>query len=122
MLPHLLKVQISSMRRPGCMLTKTSASMALQTPNIMRWTRYMDECLEVLSISDKVLCAHVRLQHILEEFETQLASASSRTAVEVTHRVAKRQLAEWASVLNIWDGTCCCSAFIEPVADVRQIH
>jgi hypothetical protein len=96
--------------------------MALQTPNIIRWTRQLDECLEVLSVSDKVLCAHVRLQHILEEFETQLASASSRTAVEVTHRVAKRQLAEWASVLDVWDGTCYCSALIEPVADLKQIH
>jgi hypothetical protein len=79
----------------------------------------MDECLEALSISDKILCAHVRMQHILEEFETQLASASSRTAVEVTHRVAKRQLAEWASMQDIWDGTYCCFAPIGPVADMR---
>ena len=53
----------------------TSASMALQTPNVMRWTRHMDECLEILDISDKVVCAHVRLQHIVEEFEAQLSSA-----------------------------------------------
>jgi hypothetical protein len=82
----------------------------------------MDECLEALSISNKVLCAHVRLQHILEEFEVQLSTASSPTAVEVTHRVAKRQLAEWASVLDNWDGNYCCSALIRLVADMRQIH
>ncbi|KAI4848223.1 hypothetical protein E4T44_04059 [Aureobasidium sp. EXF-8845] len=82
------------------------ASLVLQSPNVMRWTRYMDECLEVLSTSDTVLCAHVRLQHILEEFEAQLSTASSPTAIKVTCRVAKRQLAEWASVLNIWSGNC----------------
>jgi hypothetical protein len=122
MLLYLRKVYMLFTRGHNRMLTKSSASIALQTPNIMRCTRHMEECLEALSVSDKVLCAHVRLQHILEEFETQLASASSRTAVEVTHRVAKRQLAEWASVLDVWDGTCYCSALIEPVADLKQIH
>lgn len=58
----------------------------------------------MLSVSDQVLCAHVRLQHILEEFESQLSSASGPTAVNVAHRVAKRQLAEWAIVVPIWNG------------------
>lgn len=92
--------------------------MALQTPNVMRWSRHMDECLDVLSVSDQVLCAHVRLQRILEEFDAQLSSASSRTAINVTHRVAKRQIAEWAPVVRIWNGI---KPFplIEPVADLR---
>jgi hypothetical protein len=96
--------------------------MALQTPNIMRWTRYMDECLEVLSTSDTVLCAHVRLQHILEEFEAQLSAASSPTAVKVTCRVAKRQLAEWASALNIWSGINQSFGSIGLVANAIQIR
>jgi hypothetical protein len=104
------------------MLMKSSASMALQTPNIMRWNRHMDECLEVLSTSDKVLCTHVRLQHILEEFETQLSSASGPTAIEITHRVARRQLAEWSSGLNIWNGICQPFVLNESVADLRQTH
>lgn len=74
--------------------------MALQTPNIMRWTRYMDECLEVLEMSpvslpsDKTLCLHIRLQHILEDFEQQFASSVvGPTAAKVTYRAFKRQLA-----------------------------
>lgn len=82
----------------------------------------MDECLEVLSISDQVLCTHVRLQHILEEFETQLSSASGPTAIEITHRVARRQLAEWSSGLNIWNGICQPFALNGSVADLRQTH
>jgi hypothetical protein len=104
------------------MLIKTSASMVLQTPNVMRWTGHMDECLKVLSTSDTVLCAHVRLQHVLEEFEAQLSTASSSTAVQVTCRVAKRQLAEWASVLNIWNGICQYFVLTEPVANTIQIR
>lgn len=81
----------------------------------------MDECLDILSVSDQVLCAHVRLQHILEELEAQLSSASSPTAANITHRVAKRQLAEWNHVVCLWNG-------IEPffwaasMADTRQNH
>lgn len=70
----------------------------------------MDECLEVLSTSpaalasDRVLCAHVRLQHVLEGFEAQLSPSLDLTAVEITHRAAKRQLAEWATTLHVWNG------------------
>ncbi|KAG9598622.1 hypothetical protein KCU97_g3854, partial [Aureobasidium melanogenum] len=69
----------------------------------------MDECLEVLSTSpaalasDKMLCAHVRLQHILEEFEAQFSPNLGPTAFEITDRAAKRQLAEWATTLQIWN-------------------
>ena len=81
----------------------------------------MDECLDVLSVSDQVLCAHVRLQHILEEFEAQLSSTSSSTAVNITHRVAKRQLLEWAPVVRASNGMKPPTS-IEPVADTKQTH
>lgn len=70
----------------------------------------MEECLEVLSISpaalasDKVLCAHVKLQHILADSEAMVSFTSDPTAVEITHRVAKRQIAEWATMLQTWNG------------------
>lgn len=91
-------------------LTCNSASLAIQTPNLVPWNRQMDECLEVLSTSpaalasDRVLCAHVRLQHVLEGFEAQLSPSLDLTAVEITHRAAKRQLAEWATTLHVWNG------------------
>ena len=80
----------------------------------------MDECLDVLSVSDQVLCAHVRLQHILEELEAQMSSASSPTAANITHRVAKRQLVEWNHVGRLWNGIKLFS-WAESVADTRQI-
>ncbi|CAD0095228.1 unnamed protein product, partial [Aureobasidium mustum] len=90
-------------------LTWRSASLATQTPSLVPWSRQMDECLEVLSsspaalASDKVLCAHVRLQHILEETETQLSSSYGQVAIDVAYRVAERQLAEWAKTLHAWN-------------------
>ncbi|KAK6000808.1 hypothetical protein QM012_003533 [Aureobasidium pullulans] len=53
--------------------------------------------------SDKVLCAQIKLQHILEEFEAQSTFNTGPTAVEITHRVAKRQLSDWATTLHIWN-------------------
>lgn len=118
---HLFKVHTLIILE-DFMLMIASASMALHIPNVVRWTRHMDECLDILGVSDQVLCAQVRLQYILEEFEAQLSSASSPTAVNVTHRVAKRQLAEWASVVRIWNGTCHLFVSTGLVADTRQTH
>jgi hypothetical protein len=67
------------------MLSVSGTSMSLRAPNVMRWTRTMDECLEVLETSpaalpsDKVLCRHIRLQHITEEFEMQLSAEETYT-------------------------------------------
>ncbi|KLJ11880.1 hypothetical protein EMPG_12973 [Blastomyces silverae] len=93
----------------GCHYICSNTSMALHSPNVMRWTRYMDECLEVLetsafsSPSDKLFCQHVKLQHIIEEFELQLAWESPAPAVNSTqesqagnvHKIFMRQLEDW---------------------------
>lgn len=107
---YICSKYLTDICRYNYILIWSSASLALQTPNLLPWNRQMDECLEVLSMSpaalasDKVLCAHVSLQHVLEEFETQLSSSSGLTAAEITHRVAKRQLAEWTTTLHVWNG------------------
>ncbi|KEQ90067.1 hypothetical protein M438DRAFT_19313 [Aureobasidium pullulans EXF-150] len=94
----------------ACYYVCSHTSMAMQTPGIIRWTRQMEECLEVLEIhpaspgSDKILCSHVRLQHILEDVEGQLRSSIlGPTAMKVTYRAFRRQLADWASSIDIWN-------------------
>jgi hypothetical protein len=78
----------------------------------------MDECLEVLETSpvalpsDRLLCQHIRLQHITEEFvmhlsteETSAPEKSRAIQIQVTHRAFKRQLNEWRrDVADGWDG------------------
>ncbi|THZ85232.1 hypothetical protein D6C88_05616, partial [Aureobasidium pullulans] len=92
----------------ACDYVCSHTSMAMQTSNIMRWTRQMEECLEVLEshpaslASDKILCSHIRLQHILEYVEGQLRSSIlGPTAMKVTYRASRRQLADWASSIDI---------------------
>ncbi|KAL4783513.1 hypothetical protein BJX76DRAFT_251188 [Aspergillus varians] len=104
----------------GCHYICSNTSMSLHAPNVMRWTRTMDECLEVLETSpaalpsDKVLCRHIRLQHITEEFAMQLSAEEPSTLdqnrviqKEVTHRTFKQQLDEWRTnvVDSCWDGS-----------------
>ena len=93
------------------LLIMSSTSMALQTPNVIRWTRHMDECLQVLEQSpaslpsDKVLCHHCRLQHIVEEFELQLStSVTGLEAVKSAHLTFEEQLTTWASIPRLWTG------------------
>ncbi|KAH2289034.1 hypothetical protein KXW02_006444 [Aspergillus fumigatus] len=81
--------------------------MSLRAPNVMRWTRLKDECLEVLNTSpaalasDKVLWQHIQLQHITEEFAMQLSAKetspdrSRAVQTQLAHREFKRQLDEW---------------------------
>ncbi|KAG2415695.1 hypothetical protein HFD88_006886 [Aspergillus terreus] len=101
----------------GCHYICSNTSMSLRAPNVMRWTRLMDECLEVLETSpaaltsDRLLCHHIRLQHITEEFamlmsseETSAPERSRATQIQVTHRAFKRQLSEWRrNVADGWD-------------------
>ncbi|KAL5685806.1 hypothetical protein EMGR_003727 [Emarellia grisea] len=92
---------------PGEQKDITSTSMSLRAPNVMRWTRLKDECLEVLNTSpaalasDKVLWQHIQLQHITEEFAMQLSAKetspdrSRAVQTQLAHREFKRQLDEW---------------------------
>ncbi|KAG9672250.1 hypothetical protein KCU99_g2530, partial [Aureobasidium melanogenum] len=45
----------------------------------------------------------LELQRLLEEFEAQLPPGLDPKAVGIAHRAAKRQLAEWATSLHIWN-------------------
>ncbi|THW71567.1 hypothetical protein D6D19_07274 [Aureobasidium pullulans] len=96
----------------ACYYVCSDTSRAMQTPNIMRWTRQIEECLEVLEVhpaslaSDKILCSHIRLQHILEDVEGQLRSSIlGPTVMKVTYRASRRQLADWTCSISIWNDT-----------------
>lgn len=86
-----------------------SISMCLRRPNLVRWTNYMDECIEVLDTaesalpSDKVLVQHVLLQHINEEIGNQFSMDDpsapvtiSDSKVQMSVRAFERVLEDWA--------------------------
>ena len=90
--------------------------MSLRAPNVMRWTRLMDKCLVVLETSpaalpsDRLLCQHIRLQHITEEFAMHLSAGETSSASDTSraihiHRAFKQELKEWRQhVADSWDG------------------
>ncbi|KAB8234435.1 Zn(II)2Cys6 transcription factor domain-containing protein [Aspergillus alliaceus] len=104
----------------GCHYICSNTSMSLRAPNVMRWTHCMDECLEELETSpdalpsDKILCYHIRLQHITEEASMQLSLKDTSTSVslrdmqmQASHRLFRRLLADWRSGIldDHWNGT-----------------
>ena len=110
---HLFEVGELSRHQSMLLLIHISTSMSLRTPNVMRWTHCMDDCLEVLETSpdafpsDKILCQHIRLQRITEEAAMQLslksssASLASRTMqIQSSYRSSKRQLCEWKNSIR----------------------
>ncbi|KAL2353393.1 hypothetical protein BJ546DRAFT_121494 [Cryomyces antarcticus] len=83
-------------------------SMILRRPNLIRWTNYMAECIEVLETSpgacssDKLLCQHVRIQHICEEIGSQFSMDDPSATIafsdpKVTYAISifEKQLKEW---------------------------
>ncbi|KAI9680949.1 MAG: hypothetical protein M1829_001029 [Trizodia sp. TS-e1964] len=96
-----------------CFYLASHVSMALRRPNLIRWTSYMGECLDVLesspdaSHSDRLLCQWVRVQHIADEvglefsMDDPTASAPiSDTKVQFSLKGFERQLEEWKSQLT----------------------
>ncbi|KAI9724249.1 MAG: hypothetical protein M1828_003673 [Chrysothrix sp. TS-e1954] len=102
----------------GCYFLCANTSIHMRRPNLIRWNAYMDESLEMLESSvgalptDKILCHHVKLQHINEEIGQKFAMddpsamisiADSR--VQTSMKVFEYQLGEFRSTLKEQDFT-----------------
>ncbi len=85
-----------------------STSMALHRPDLLRWSAYTSECVDVLEsssdayASDRVLCQWVKLQHIAEDVGVQFSMddplaqvGMSDTKLRYTLRGFERQLEDW---------------------------
>lgn len=98
----------------ACFYCAAAASMALRRPNLLRWTAYMQECVEVLEKSpdalpsDALFCQYVRLQKICDEisvaFQMDDPSATaisiSDPKVSYTIDVYEQKLKEWERNLS----------------------
>ncbi|KAI9811984.1 MAG: hypothetical protein M1827_004876 [Pycnora praestabilis] len=73
-----------------CYLLSTVVVMNLRRPTLIRWTKYMTECLSILESSsealpsDKFLCQWVRIQHIAEEIGLEFAMDDSTASVSLS--------------------------------------
>lgn len=104
----------------ACYWTCCNVSMAQRRPNLLRFTKFMDECIEVLESSpeasptDRNLCQWVKLQKIAEEvgigfaFDDPNANVSiDDERVQFSLKGFARQLEEWRSKCpkEDWQGT-----------------
>ncbi|KAF7187983.1 Transcriptional regulator WAR1 [Pseudocercospora fuligena] len=74
----------------GCYYLCASASMVLRRPNLVHWTKYMQECVDILETSsealpsDKLFCQHIKIQHICEEVSVQFLMDDSTASISIT--------------------------------------
>ena len=82
--------------------------MVLRRPNLVRWTNYMKECIEVLEShpdaypTDKLFCQHVKIQHICEDIGLQFLMDDNTATISITDpkvtyalNVLENQLKAW---------------------------
>ena len=88
--------------------------MVLRRPNLVRWTNYMKECVEVLEShpdaypSDKVFCQHIKIQHICEDIGLQFLMDDSSAQISITDpkvtyalNVLETKLKDWKESVPI---------------------
>lgn len=74
----------------ACYFLCCNASMGLRRPNLIRWTSFMEECIEVLDTSpdalptDKSFCHWIRSQHIAEDIGTQFSMDDPGATVNIS--------------------------------------
>lgn len=94
----------------ACYFLCCNASMGLRRPNLIRWSSFMADCIDVLENSpealpsDKVLCQWVRSQHITEEVGTQFSMDDPGANVSIADQKVQfalkgfeRDLEKWSS-------------------------
>ncbi|TAQ88992.1 hypothetical protein B7494_g2656 [Chlorociboria aeruginascens] len=91
-----------------CYFLCCNASMGLRRPNLIRWTSYMADCIEVLEsspeavLSDKLLCQWVRSQHIAEEIGTQFAMDDPTANISIADLKVQYALKGFERDLEKW--------------------
>jgi hypothetical protein len=91
-----------------CYFLCCSASMGLRRQNLVRWTPYMAECIEVLenspeaATSDKFLCQWVRSQKIAEDVGTQFSMDDSCAKISISDTKVQFALKGFERDLQLW--------------------
>jgi hypothetical protein len=92
----------------SCYFLCCTASMGLRRPNLIRWTHFMADCVDVLehspdaAPSDKALCQWVRSQHIVEEVGTQFSMDDPVANVRISDAKVQHALKGFERDLEKW--------------------
>ncbi|KAH0543555.1 hypothetical protein FGG08_002116 [Glutinoglossum americanum] len=93
-----------------CYFTACNVAQSLRRPNLIKWTSYMQDCIDYFESSpealpsDKVLCQLVRSQHIAEDVAVQFSiddppasMVISDPKVQYALKGFERQFEEWTA-------------------------
>lgn len=92
----------------GCYYLSASASMVLRRPNLVRWSDYMRECIDVLSTSpdaapsDRQLCEHIKIIHICEDIGQQFLMDDSNAQISINDPKVTYALNVFENQLTTW--------------------
>lgn len=89
-------------------LTMASVSIALRHPAFVRWSIYIEECLDILSSdpaalpSDQWLCDLVRLQHISEDASIVFSMDDPGSTITLRDVKVQYQIGGFRQQLERW--------------------
>ncbi|KAH6709383.1 hypothetical protein DL95DRAFT_355382 [Leptodontidium sp. 2 PMI_412] len=92
----------------ACYFLCCNASMGLRRPNLIRWTPFMAECIDVLETSpdalpsDKSFCQWIRSQHIAEDIGTQFSMDDPGATVSISDPKVQYALKGFEIELEKW--------------------
>ncbi|KAK4628041.1 Transcription factor pbcR [Fulvia fulva] len=92
----------------SCYFLCACASMVLRRPNLVRWSHYMKECVDILGSSpealpsDKLFCQHIKIQHICEEIGLQFLMDDNTATISITDPKVTYQLNVLENELKTW--------------------
>ncbi|KAL2428719.1 hypothetical protein ABEF95_005350 [Exophiala dermatitidis] len=109
----------------GCYYLATSASTSLRHPSFVRWSAYIEECLDVLGSepqtlpSDTWLCDLVRLQHIVEDAAVVFSMDDPGSIVTLNDPKTRYQMGVFRQQLEHWRRSCKTSRLLPYVRHVE---
>ncbi|CAL3962220.1 unnamed protein product [Diplocarpon coronariae] len=92
----------------SCYFLCCNASMGLRRPNLVRWTTFMAECVEVLETSpdalpsDKNFCQWIRSQRIAEDIGTRFSMDDPGAKVSIADPTVQHALKGFEVELDDW--------------------
>ncbi|KAI1002113.1 hypothetical protein K3495_g6089 [Podosphaera aphanis] len=95
----------------GCYWLCSNASMCLRRPNLIRWSPFIADCVNVLENSpnafpsDKLLCQWIKSQHIAEKIGAQLSPENPSSLVDTADPGAQYNLEDFEKDMEEWSAT-----------------
>ena len=92
----------------ACYFLCCNTAMGLRRPNLIRWTPYMAECVQILETSpqafpsDQALCAWVRSQHIAEEVGYEFSMDDPSAKISISDDKVNYALKKFEQDLERW--------------------